>query len=155
MAAQTWTSQKRHPSHRSTPKRGFLEADANLKLEERVKQRIKEVMTAQPKMIDAIGATAEGFAFFDADDHLVLHNERYQTLLYGSSEIEIRPGMAFEEIVRTGINRGLIDVSDTDVETFVANASRIIKTPVSRSSNAGATISGFRSASKKPYIAKG
>ncbi|WP_419908619.1 adenylate/guanylate cyclase domain-containing protein [Hoeflea sp.] len=94
--------------------------DANLKLEERVKQRTKEVMTAQQKLIDAIESTSEGFAFFDADDRLVLHNERYQTLLYGGTEIEIKAGMPFEDIVRAGIERGLITVEDNDVEAFVA-----------------------------------
>lgn len=92
---------------------------ANENLETRVVERTEEVTATQQKLVDAIESTSEGFAFFDAQDRLVLHNARYQELLYGDQEIEIRPGMSFEEILRTGIANDVISVGTTDAEEFV------------------------------------
>ena len=93
--------------------------DANQTLEERVRQRTKEVMTAQQKLVDAIECTSEGFAFFDADDLLVLHNAQYKRMLYGGSDIDIAPGMSFEHILRAGVDQGLIAVEKESEEAFV------------------------------------
>jgi|GEM_PF-1940247 len=92
---------------------------ANLTLEDRVEQRTKEVLTTQQKLVDAIESTSEGFAFFDAHDQLVLYNAQYKTLLYGGSDVEIEPGMSFEEILRLGLKGGLIPDKDGDEEAFI------------------------------------
>lgn len=47
----------------------------------------------------------EGFALFDPDDQLVLSNERYRQL-HGLADSQLRPGVRFEDIVRTGLARG-------------------------------------------------
>ncbi|MGI9523325.1 MAG: PAS-domain containing protein, partial [Hyphomicrobiaceae bacterium] len=92
---------------------------ANESLETRVVERTQEVTATQQKLVDAIESTSEGFAFFDAQDRLVLHNARYQELLYGDEEIEIAPGMSFEEILRAGVANGVISVGTTEIEEFV------------------------------------
>ncbi|GAB5373673.1 MAG: hypothetical protein AcusKO_01350 [Acuticoccus sp.] len=93
---------------------------ANETLEDRVEARTREVTAAQQKLVDAIESTSEGFAFFNVADELVLHNARYQALLYGDAGADIRPGMTFEEILRTGIDSGVINVEGDDVEAFIA-----------------------------------
>lgn len=95
-----------------------LEA-ANLTLEERVVERTSEVVTTQQKLVDAIESTSEGFAFFDHDDLLVLHNAQYEKLLYGGADINIEPGMSFEQILRLGIDKNLIAIEGEDEEAFV------------------------------------
>lgn len=92
---------------------------ANQTLEERVEQRTKEVMVTQQKLIDAIDSTSEGFAFFDSNDQLVLHNAQYDTLLHSGSDIKIEPGMSFEQILRLGGESGLILSETEDFEAFV------------------------------------
>ena len=92
---------------------------ANETLEARVVERTREVTAARQKLVDAIGSTSEGFAFFNADDTLILHNEQYLNLLYGETKVEIKPGMSFEEILRLGIKDELIDVESGDPEDFI------------------------------------
>lgn len=92
---------------------------ANETLEARVVERTREVTAARQKLVDAIGSTSEGFAFFNADDTLILHNEQYLKLLYGEAKVEIKPGMSFEEILRLGIKDELIDVETGDPEDFI------------------------------------
>ncbi|WP_434055234.1 MAG: adenylate/guanylate cyclase domain-containing protein [Roseibium sp.] len=92
---------------------------ANETLEARVVERTSEVTAARQKLVDAIGSTSEGFAFFNADDTLILHNEQYLKLLYGDTRVEIKPGMSFEEILRLGIKDELIDVETGDPEDFI------------------------------------
>lgn len=92
---------------------------ANETLEARVVERTREVTAARQKLVDAIGSTSEGFAFFNADDTLILHNEQYLKLLYGDTRVEIKPGMSFEEILRLGIKDELIDVETGDPEDFI------------------------------------
>lgn len=95
-----------------------LEA-ANQQLEERVVARTSEVVATQQKLVDAIESTSEGFAFFDRDDRLVLHNSQYEHLLYGGSDVSISPGMKFEEILRLGIENGVIVVEPDEREAFI------------------------------------
>ncbi len=92
---------------------------ANQTLEERVEQRTMEVTDTQQKLVDAIESTSEGFAFFDASDSLVLHNVQYEKLLYGGSEFTIEPGMSFEQILRAGVEKGLISIDGEDREAFI------------------------------------
>ncbi len=91
----------------------------NATLEERVDERTKEVLTTQQKLVDAIESTSEGFAFFDTDDRLVLHNAQYEKLLYGGTDLNIAAGMSFEQILRMGIDAGVIAAEDQDKEQFV------------------------------------
>lgn len=96
-----------------------LEA-ANQTLEERVEERTSEVVTTQQKLVDAIESTSEGFAFFDHEDRLILHNAQYEKLLYGGSDVSITPGMCFEDILRMGVDNGLISVEGDGREAFIA-----------------------------------
>jgi PAS domain S-box-containing protein len=53
----------------------------------------------------AIEGMSDGFAVFDADDRLVLINRRYRESLPPDTDW-IKPGLSFEEILRTGVASG-------------------------------------------------
>ena len=93
---------------------------ANETLEERVRMRTEEALATRQQLVDAVESTSEGFAFFDADDRLVLNNSQYEKLLYGGTDIQITPGVKFEEILRLGIEKGLISHEEADDEAFIA-----------------------------------
>ncbi|WP_299484255.1 adenylate/guanylate cyclase domain-containing protein [uncultured Roseibium sp.] len=105
--------------------------NANETLEARVVERTSEVTAARQKLVDAIGSTSEGFAFFNADDTLILHNDQYLRLLYGDSNVDVAPGMSFEEILRLGIRDELIDVEAGDPEEFIQKRLELHRNPVS------------------------
>ena len=74
--------------------------DLNAALEElhKTNQRLRathlEAEIARRNLTETLEAVEEGFALFDADDTLVLCNERFRTLLPDRADA-VRPGMAF------------------------------------------------------------
>jgi PAS domain S-box-containing protein len=63
---------------------------------------------AQQRLVDAIESIGEGFAFYDAEDRLVLCNARYRDMLHADGMDEIAPGTQFESIVRRAVASGRI-----------------------------------------------
>ncbi len=60
---------------------------------------------AHARLYAAIEALPDGFVYFDAEDRLVLCNEHYRAYFPASSDL-IVPGVRFEEILRSQLNRG-------------------------------------------------
>ena len=59
-------------------------------------------------LIEAIEAISEGFSLYDADDRLVICNSHYREMFsYGLDQVV--PGMRFEQIVRSSVERGEIE----------------------------------------------
>ena len=69
---------------------------------------------------DAIESINEGFALFDADDRLLLCNDRYRDLLYPGMQQMVTPGTTFEEILRSAVELGLIHDATDDVDGWIA-----------------------------------
>ncbi|MCP5269721.1 MAG: PAS-domain containing protein [Burkholderiaceae bacterium] len=61
--------------------------------------------TMREQLQDAIESLPDGFAYYDADDRLVLCNERYRTI-YRESAPAIHPGAAFIDVLRYGLAHG-------------------------------------------------
>ena len=57
----------------------------------------------EQRLIDAIESIGEGFAFYNAEDRLVLCNTRYREMLHADGMDEIAPGTPFESIVRKAV----------------------------------------------------
>jgi signal transduction histidine kinase len=74
--------------------------------------------TAQARLVDALDAITEGFALFDADDRLVLCNDRYREL-HVDHETYVVPGMSFEKICRANAESGHVIDSVGDVDGWV------------------------------------
>jgi len=56
----------------------------------------------------AVASISEGFAVFDADDRLVLCNDRYKELYPGLADI-VEPGVTFVQILETVAARGVVE----------------------------------------------
>ncbi|NQU60033.1 MAG: PAS-domain containing protein [Rhodospirillales bacterium] len=77
----------------------------NYDLTERKKME-KALRDSEGRLRDAVAALQEGFAFYDADDRLVLYNDEYLRLHPKLKDI-IKPGMRFEDMIRANVERGL------------------------------------------------
>ncbi|MDJ0950363.1 MAG: PAS-domain containing protein [Alphaproteobacteria bacterium] len=93
---------------------------------------------SEQRLIDAVESISEGFAFYDADDRLVLANNRYREILYNVDGRPLRPskrkgkgrqpdldalitpGTPFETIVRTAAESGFIRDAEGRVEEWIA-----------------------------------
>lgn len=81
---------------------------------------LHEIESARRRLVDAIENTSEGFAFYDATDHLVICNSRYKELLYSDVDLAIEPGTAFETIIRRAAENGLITDAEGRIDEWVA-----------------------------------
>jgi PAS domain-containing protein len=65
-------------------------------------------LQASERVTDAIESISEGFSLYDTEDRLVLGNYKFAELFdYGAGPP--RPGMTYEEIIRSAVERGLIE----------------------------------------------
>ncbi len=75
---------------------------------------------SETRFRDAIQSLQEGFALFDAQDRLVIFNEEYRRLHSMIQDI-IKPGITFEEIVRTTAKRGNIPDAIGREDEYIRN----------------------------------
>ena len=81
---------------------------------------LREIDEARRRLTDAIENISEGFSLYDTDDHLVVANSRYRTLLYPEMTDIVKQGATFESIIRTAAERGLISDAEGRVDGWVA-----------------------------------
>jgi two-component system, cell cycle sensor histidine kinase PleC len=90
------------------------------KLSEMVlKETNARAVTTHARLNSAIEVINQGFALFDADDRLVLCNNRYRDIVCPGEQDFVRIGATFEEIIREVIARGMIRDADDDSEAWV------------------------------------
>ncbi len=82
---------------------------------------LRDIETARRRLVDAIENSSEGFAFFDPEDRLVLCNTRYRELLDPNTDIDIQPGTAFEDIIRSAAKNGHIVDAEGRIDEWVAD----------------------------------
>lgn len=73
----------------------------------------REVLRSKVQLTEAIEAINEGFALFDADDRLVICNQRYKDM-YARIGLEIKDGLAFETIAAHIASSGIVAQSDRE-----------------------------------------
>ena len=94
-----------------------------------IQDLLAEAKDARGRLVDAIENSSEGFAFYDADDRLVLCNTRYEELLYPDRDFPLEPGMTFETIVRLAAETGLIADAEGGVDGWVAERVAVHENP--------------------------
>lgn len=78
-----------------------------------------EAARARATLEAAVDALQDGFVLFDADDRLVLCNEKYREL-YARSAPAVVPGATFEQILRYGLAHGEYTIAADAQEAWLA-----------------------------------
>jgi PAS domain S-box-containing protein len=86
-----------------------------LKKAEEARQR------SEQRLVEAIESISEGFAYYDADDRMVLCNSCYREMLYSGVVADMAPGTSFEAIIRNAAERGDIKDAEGRIEEWIAN----------------------------------
>jgi PAS domain S-box-containing protein len=73
---------------------------------------------SEARLIDAIDAFPEGFALYDCAGRFVLCNDRYRAMYPASADL-LTPGARFEDIIRSGAERGQYALGKEGVEAWV------------------------------------
>ena len=76
---------------------------------------------SEQRLVEAIESISEGFAFYDADDRMVISNSRYREMLHSGVDADMVPGTRFESIIRNAAERGEIEDAKGRVEEWVAD----------------------------------
>lgn len=100
---------------------GFLIITLSVTLLAALRQReaVEQERKGFRDMLDnAIETMSDGFVMWDAEDRLVTCNRQYLDI-YAVSAPFIKPGMAFEDIIREGAKRGQYPQAGADIEAFV------------------------------------
>ena len=93
------------------------------------RQRLAADVEAQRQTLsDAIGSIQEGFALYDANDRLVLRNATYLALHERLTDVS-RPGARFEDVLRSAVERGIVEPDGDDAEAWIAMRLHHRRTP--------------------------
>lgn len=91
-------------------------------LEDLVTARTEELEDARGVLANALESISEGFSFYDANDCLVLCNDKYREIMVPpGTEDYMRRGTPFETVIRTAAERGLIQSAHGRVEEWIAD----------------------------------
>jgi len=77
-----------------------------------------ELREAREMLQDAVESLTEGFALYDAQDRLVMCNQRYRDFNFMSADM-LRPGMPWVDFIRTGAERGQYAGTEGRVEAWM------------------------------------
>ena len=121
---------------------GVFQATA-IEMEE---SNLREIREARARLTEAIETISEGFSLYDADDRLIIWNSRYRELYAASSDI-VAPGVSFEEIIRTAVDRGLIADAEGRREAWLAERLAHHRAAANLLFSTAATAAGSRSVS--------
>ena len=97
---------RRH--HNGTPEvRAGVHIDITAQKQDEAKRQaaVEQAERSRRLLFEAVNALPDAFAYFDADDRLVLFNKKYREL-YSRTGADIRLGAKFEDILRQGLARG-------------------------------------------------
>ena len=84
--------------------------------EQRVARAAQKI--SEQRLEDAIGSLSEGFSLYDAEDRLVVCNERYRELYPGVAELA-EAGVTFESLCRQVIKRDMINLGSEESDHWV------------------------------------
>lgn len=88
--------------------------------EARLATTATEAVAARQRLVSAVEALQDGFAIFDADDGLVLCNERYRRCFTSARDILV-PGTKFMSILRRELDAGAIASARGRETAFIAD----------------------------------
>ena len=91
----------------------------NASLEQRVQERTLALQRSGDLLRGSIEVIDEAFVLYDADDRLLLCNDKYRSLYATSSDL-IVTGARFEDIIRRGAERGQYQAALGRVDDWVA-----------------------------------
>jgi PAS domain S-box-containing protein len=84
---------------------------------------VERVRSAHHALVDGIESLEDGFLLYDADDRLVLSNQRLLELVPAVADV-IKPGVRFEDVVRVAAARGYYPGADRSVDDVVSGRLR-------------------------------
>jgi len=86
--------------------------------EAQLTEALRKAERAEGRLASAIEAITEGFVMYDEYDRLVMCNDAFKKMRSEDADL-IVPGVTFEELVRTSVERGHFDTEGEDPDEWV------------------------------------
>lgn len=112
-------------TERRTPEGGIVGFRTDIT---EIKQRELDLRVAQERLVSAIEAVPDAFVLYDADDRMVICNQKYRDFYADSADVMV-PGNSFEHIIRTGAERGQYAEANGRVEEWVTERLDLHRNP--------------------------
>jgi len=87
------------------------------------KRRENQLEAARTRFADAIEALSTGFALFDPEDRMIVCNSKYTEYFPQLADL-VRPGIAFDDLIRVGVERGLFPEAIDNRDAWIADLQR-------------------------------
>ena len=100
-----WTEQRRRKTHKE--------------LQDLRRENDGGADVSKRHLLEAIDSLSAGFALYDADRRLILHNQALEDLYPEIADL-YQAGARFEDIVRTSVDRGLLPAAQNQGEKWLA-----------------------------------
>ncbi len=100
--------------------------DTAIEVEE---SNLRDVESARRRLVDAIENSSEGFAFYDAEDRLVICNTKYPEMLYPGADWSFDPGLEFATILRKAAEKGLAVGAKGRIDEWVTERLTLRRNP--------------------------
>lgn len=104
---------------------GFVALVVDVTHQQKIEQKLKD---SETRLMDAITAMPDGFAYYDEDDRLQVFNEQYRSIYTKCAEAIVR-GNTFEEVIRTGVQNGQYEEAIGNEEEWIAKQLEAHKNP--------------------------
>lgn len=112
-------------TERRTPEGGIVGFRTDIT---EIKQRELELRIAQERLVSAIEAVPDAFVLYDIDDRMVICNQRYRDFYADSADVMV-PGNTFEQIIRTGAERGQYSEAVGRIDAWVSERLALHRNP--------------------------
>ena len=96
-----------------------LSLKAEIAERERGEEELIKARRADVRLADAIAGLNAGIALFDEDDRLVMANPTYRQIHEIIADLLV-PGVPFETILRTNVQRSRFDLGTDEAEAYIA-----------------------------------
>ena len=83
-----------------------------------IRSDITRLKQAEQRLLDAIESVPEAFVLWDAEDRLVLCNERYRSYFSAVADI-VEPGVEYETLLRRAVAAGQFKIPDGGEEAWI------------------------------------
>ena len=94
-----------------------------------IHRNITDRIAAEQRLANVVEDLSEIFVLWDPQDRLVLHNKRFLEVNAAVADI-CKPGLPFEEFIRTGVERGLFPEAADNKEEWIQQHFREHREPV-------------------------
>jgi PAS domain S-box-containing protein len=94
-----------------------------------IHRNITDRIAAEQRLTGVVENLSEIFVLWDSQDRLVMHNKRFVEVNAAVADI-CKPGLSFEEFIRTGVERGMFPEAGPDPEEWVQRRFREHRQPM-------------------------